>query len=364
MGLMAVFALILIILLWLQHGENKALAKEKFDLQVERSKFALELTEAVLATQEVAQEQDGAEQLVSRLFEQEGCQLRIDGTGQLRLLNSSGDDAAADLYDRGQTRLGARGLTALESCKQNFIQLAYCLAPAGDTADEATRERLALRGQYCSAASGWSPPAGEIARLRSGIEALVLEGSTDRLPYTRDVPAIQDAAGRPVSLAPLATDFVQNSQLGAERARQALGHLLRLLADRDQDEGDALQVMMAKARVESPSFGSYQVGPRSWRAHREERCDSSAECPSARKLALRLRWKKEELRRPHDMLRNKICQVLAQPGSSILAGLAEARLAPLNSNLDPATRARLDRVPADLNALRKSLRCDEQGSTR
>jgi hypothetical protein len=245
------------------------------------------------------------------------------------------DRVAAGLYDVAATSLSAEGQAALGSCQESFIRLAYCLSPIDAQAVSAATR--ASRQAECLARSGVRPEVVE--RLRKGVEALVLEGSTDAVPFG-GAPALGGAGFSPLN--PTAFAFASNAFLGAERARQALGYLLRLVQARDADSHDAFQVMLSRVVVESSSFGRYQAGPPEWRT---AGCGSSSDCAAARNLNLRIRWRKSELREPLEAIRSQVCQLATDPNSALYKGLASAGEGPA------AFAERLGCRPGDIEAV-------------
>lgn len=324
MGLMAMLALILLVMLEIQNQTNEALAiaqlktedqlakvqVERQALEDERKRFAVELLELFEDTYGLVEQQDGAERWITALFREDDCRLVMRPTGVLEMIGADGTPSAASLYDSGATQLSDAGQSALESCRANFTRLAYCLAPEAPN----TPERTAL----CLTDRRGDSDAKLAERLRVGVEAIVLEGTTDSYPLPPGTtPTIRSARGS-VPLDERSHSFVSNAYLGAERARQALGHLLGLVQAQGVDDYDALPVLMSRVRVESSSFGRFQVGPREWR---EPGCGDSPVCDAARSLGLRIRWKKAELRRPLEHIRNKVCALLADPDSAFARGL-------------------------------------------
>jgi hypothetical protein len=373
MGLMATFALALVLLLVQQKNETKvqteraeeleaekrkleeekrrlleekrrleadksALAARTRQLEQDRARFALEVIRILSVTGDVAGRQDRAETLIGALFDESDCLLELTDGGELRRKGTT----VADLYESGATVLAPQGQQALASCKANFLRLAFCLGPEGSN-----------EARWKECVQAFNQGDVEALRiLRSGVEALVLQGNTDRRPVSSAQPEpIWERRGKPVSLTPLPDAFVGNAALGAERARQALGHLLALVQGHDSEPSDALQVLMARVRVESASFGRYQAGPTDWRA--QERCDTppcppacadTLDCDAARNLSLRVRWKKEELRRPFVELRTLFCERLLASDGALAAGLKTLEE-------DPAVRAALVREYPELAAL-------------
>ena len=114
MGLMAVFALVLVMLLWLQSKTNQDLAREKAAteaelaeiaeqrqrLEEERSQFALELLSLIDTTYQIVQTQDQAEDWIRHLFEEHDCLLVLSPDGALELEAEEGGAQSAALHIR------------------------------------------------------------------------------------------------------------------------------------------------------------------------------------------------------------------------------------------------------------------------
>ncbi len=325
MGMMAVFALVLIMLLWLQSQEQAAteaeledIQREREALEEERRQFADELLALIDATYGIVQTQDRAEEWIRALFEEDDCLLVLTEDGALELSGTSGTSTAA-LYGSGETRVSAEGAAALASCRTNFLRLAYCLSPDSDVDDGATEEAQLARAALCHGDARGPEETLVVTQLRRGIEALVLEGNTDMQPVgSLRVPGIESTDAAQVELSELSENYLVNAYLGSERARQAMGHLVGLLDPHRTDDRDALPVLLSRLRVESPSFGRYQVGPREWRT---PGCDEDPSCEGARNLALRIRWQKAELRRPFETIRASVCELLRNEDSAFARGL-------------------------------------------
>jgi hypothetical protein len=270
------------------------------------------------------------------------CPLTIDDQWRLVFRKEGDDNTGATLYEPGETRLSTRGAEALSMCRHSFVRLAYCLSPpSGRGCGDGGQRRTELCEQGREGTSDTKLTDKEmraVRALRRDIEALVLEGSTDRVPYRRHTLArIETAAGGTIHHhEQLAASFSANAHLGAERARQALGHLIAQVESHHDGPCDALEVLLNLLRVETPSFGRFQVGPYD---RRERRTDvllcvpGSDECEAARSLRLRIRWREEGLRRPYQELIANLCDELTKPGSALREGMARAQR-------DPAQLAR------------------------
>jgi hypothetical protein len=327
MGLMAVFALILLILLY-NANENKD------DLKKQRQEFAEELLALLEEGSTVVKQQDRLRELLSHMFSVRDCPIRLDDQGQLTL-----KQGAAQLYKEGDVRVSKAAQAALDKCATNFFLLAKCLGTS-----KAARDAC-VAGIGASGAKRYS---SELAELRRGIQALVLQGSTDRNPYkSRYIQDIVGDKGYDLQLSRVTKTFVGNAYLGSERARQALGHLLHRVRSKSKGDADRhdpeapLEVLISRLRIESPSFGLYQAGPTPLRRKKpnsnEPECtfpkpgqslekidDAKISCEAARRLSLLLRWKKSALRRPFNVFRCRLCRLLRKPDSPFYRGLIEA----------------------------------------
>lgn len=379
LGLMAVLALVLVMLLWREGRTNAALRQQKQQLERERVEFTVELLNVVARTQRIVEDQNAAERWVRGLFDpKSGCQLEVGAGDVLRRRSaetgtpgSSAGASSDDFYGLGETKLHAHGRGALKSCCGSFLRLAFCLSPpddqgsprSGGPRDEPAAAAGASGPQFSAAErlalclEGSDPEEHQrnqqaVRLLGRGIEALVLEGNTDSEALKWNVA--RDRALHVPGLSHHPEDekrrFVDNAWLGAERARHALGYLLTLpenvaclrtlglaIAEASGDGAETTatateaertasdyvtQVLMGRVRVETPSFGRYQAGPAQWRTGR---CASSTgSCPEARNLSLKLRWRKDELRRPFLDIRHRICALLRDTKSSMSKGLRSA----------------------------------------
>jgi len=287
MGVMAVVLLILILLMRQQQKQNED--------------FTVELLDALERAEHVVSGQDEVKSWVQAVFEESDCNLRFDA--ESGILTRASGVGPATLYPTGETRLDRDARTALQSCRRNFLALAVCMGQDELAQRECTRLVDELIAEGASAGALESEKAR--AALRGDVEALVLQGNTDRVPFV--APTVRDLDDR--GLGPerwKRQAFVTNSYLGAERARQALGHLLYQVHHAGEHLGtDVTEMMMGKVRVESPSFGLYQTAGGPFSAD----CDAgTAECEAARNLALKLRLKQSSLRRPFDKIRHFFCQ--------------------------------------------------------
>ncbi len=336
MGLMAMLTLILLMLLENQQQELEDIRREKQELEQEKQElektrkdlatardqlkseqqgFAVELMKLFDRTYAIVADQDQAERMISGLFDDTDCQLMLGPTGALEVRpTDKRSRAATGLYDVAATSLSAEGQAALSSCQESFIRLAYCMSPVDAGAvPEATR---AARQATCLAESGFRPEVVE--RLREGVEALVLEGSTDSVSFG-GAPGLSGGGQTPLGQTGFA--FASNAYLGAERARQALAYLLRLVQGRNADPWDAFQVLLSRVVIESSSFGRYQAGPPEWRT---PGCGASPDCAAARNLNMRIRWRKSELREPLEEIREEVCRLARNPDSALYRGLSAA----------------------------------------
>ncbi len=315
MGLMAVFVFILILLLHEQETRTRKLealsdahALTISQLNKERAEFALEMLKLLESTWSIVERQDAAEEWLGAVFADGDCELSLSQDGVLRIASEAANDA--ELYVSGETALSEAGRRALSSCGDNFRMLANCLNPRADESPEEARACRRVR-------QGVSPEEERegVRQFRSGIEALVLEGTTDRASF-----GIFGAGAR--TGAAEARNYIENARLGAERARQAMAYLLELVRDDFRDDYDALPVFMNKIRVETSSYGRFQAGPPEWR---KGGCDVANDtCDEARRLSLGVRWKKEELRKPYEQVKSSMCQRLRNPKDPLTIGLRTA----------------------------------------
>lgn len=336
MGLMSVLVFVLMLLLARQSKTNRALAeataetgrqlaeqqrlvkeiaREREALRSERSEFAVELMQLIESTWSLVERQDDAETWLRELFGNAGCRLVLTEVGGLEIADASGQiSTAANLYASGDIRLSPEGQAALASCRANFTRLSACLSPPREGGPDSR----------CVDEAGHEPDERErhiLAELRTGLDGLVVEGSTDRFPFGNSTP-VPEAGRMPAGAAALIQNYAGNSFLGAERARQAVVFLASLVAGAGTDEYEPLAVFLSRIRVESSSFGRFQIGPTEWR---EGDCDpESTACDAARKLAFRVSWKKSELRKPYEEIRRAICGRLGKQNDPFARGLIEA----------------------------------------
>lgn len=307
MGLVGVLALLLILLL------IKAQAASR-ELEAERGEFAKELIRLFDESEKIIDRQDMVNDWLSNVFSEGTCQLSLTRTGQLTI--RSEESGPAQLYDPGSVALQREAEAALRSCLENFRRLAICLSSAPGAREQCEAMDQGTEFEELS----------EVRReFREGIEALVLQGNTDRQRYYQAPPVVSFDSWYRLEES-LTENFTENAYLGAERARQALAHLLRLVEGEGTDTTEPAQILMSRVRIESPSFGRYQAGPTErdnlplrWR---EGKC-SGVDCPEARNLSLLLRWRKEALRRPFMEIRNQFCRLLEDPDSALFRGIED-----------------------------------------
>lgn len=295
MAVMAVVVLVLFVLL----------VQQKTD----ESKFAEELEQLLVETSEMVQYQQEVLDIVRELFSTDECQVSYDG-GRLELA-----DRKAGLYGEAQVALTVEARRALKSCAEQFTTLVLCLSPRSDGVETECLRRVA--------ANSYRDPEQLqqiLATMRKGIDSLVLEGNTDKQMYRGSgVAAIQ---GLRTGLRRDDRSFVTNAYLGAERARQALGHLVAILHEQEEVPAgvDLVDILKSRVSIESPAYGKYQAGDR-WKE-----CDAAAEaCPAARNLQLEIRWKEEELRQPYLSVQKKLCGYLQDPASSFSKALGDEK---------------------------------------
>lgn len=304
MAFMATLLLVLVVL-W----REKSQEAEAHQAEAEKlAQFAEALLDALDEADQIVARQDGVAEWISFVFRETGCFL--DFNPKTKTLEPRAGKAT-ELYKPGEVRLSARAIDELRSCQDAFRQLAACMSDSPEV--RAVGCPLEQTGE-------WSR---EIAVFREDVEALVIQGNTDRVAYG-NASRIRGARG---SLRPLAKSFVSNAELGAERARQALGHLMLLVEGEDDgedtDTSSPLQVLMGRARVESPAFGRYQVGPLERRAAHD--CGDSLDCAAARNLSLRLRWRTKSLREPFKKVRDTFCAEWTNPTSQLRESVRNAK---------------------------------------
>lgn len=351
MGLMAVFILVLLTLMWRQQDDvedlrrqKEELEREKAALQAEKLKLEQEKQQIVEARKELARlfqelivkakwtidQQDSAQRWIARLFEHPGCQLTLDD--DFRLQPAQGP---ADLYGLGSTELSVIGQAQLASCRHSFRLLACALG----TRPEGRLDPLCQRSPCGHLLDEWvidEESKAAVTLIGQGLEAVVLEGNTDRIRPSRfrQIPAIGGLTAPSVDKTPWVPSFVENAHVGAERARQATGHLLHLVASEEDATGcSPPELLASRVRVESPSFGRTLVGPRFMRSESDHCPDDQDDCPNARNLSLRIRWTERELRRPINEIRQEFCKQLDDPKGPVALGLLDA-----GENLDELRR--------------------------
>lgn len=281
MGVMAVMILVLILVLVSQRRAN--------------GEFIEELLRTLEDAQGLQTRQDEVKGWVNQVFRRSDCELELDAaTGALKYRDA---ERAAELYQSGSVQLGAEGARVIRKCADAFLTLAFCL---GEKEDDQ---------QICTSRMGDAmPDPGVLSAFREGIDALTLQGNTDKEPYPseRRPRVLRD------SRAPDVSAFVSNGDLGTERAREALAHLLvgveqhaREATDIEISQGRALSLLMHHLRIESPSFGRYQAGEA---ADWHPSCASGPRCEAARNLALQLEWKEASLRSPFNRLERFFCE--------------------------------------------------------
>jgi hypothetical protein len=287
MAFMGTLILVLVVLL----HKQRAITVEHADEAKRLSDFAARLLDELVRADQVVARQDRVGVWLRHVFrETEGCGLEFNPeTNKLEPRGGS----ATELYKPGEVELSSSALLDLSRCRDAFRLIAACMSPVGSIA-----------ARECGYASdrAWTQ---QVDAFRDDIDALVITGNTDRVTYG-DAERIH-GAGR--ALRDEAKSFVGNAQLGSERSRQALGHLLILLQP-DDPAGDrtpdsVLQVFMNRASIESPAFGPFQAGPLERRVLNT--CNDTEACPEARSLAMRLRWKTTSLRDPFSGVKKVFC---------------------------------------------------------
>lgn len=302
MGLVGLLVLVLVLLLIAQ---SKKAELDRFRA-AELDAFNLELLEALRNANEIQDRQEGVKHWLSFVFKETSCDLVLDAsTGKLE---SKKKGKVSDLYAPGSTALSSTARKDLQSCRDAFRRLAACMNP-----DSSKKNALCPDAQN----PRW---VEEVKAFRAGVDSLILQGNTDRSRYKK-AASIQGLPS-PLNETPLA--FVENAYLGGERARQAMGHLLHIVdASESGDAVDAMDqrdigVLMSRLRLESASFGRYQIGPENWRASDAVFCsDDSESCEAARNLALKLRWSRKSLRRPFSQVVKTYCEEWSRRSSPI-----------------------------------------------
>ena len=266
-GLMAVFALTLMLLLWKQNKQYNDAQSAAVQLQEQQKRFAKAILDLMRNTDSIVGNQDAAETWLRNRFTENDCLLRLAIDGRLEILSGQTGDRPPDLYDSGKTQLSEAGQEALRSCRDNFLSVAYAKGQNRQPDSPETAKDICRRVKN-RLKTDLGDPADRrsIERLQAGLEALVLAGNTDRSPLNggriagRSIPRIVSSSSNKLTLDDKAASFVENSTLGAERARQALGHLLSLVQACDEGPQDALELVMSRVRIESAAFGRYQAG--------------------------------------------------------------------------------------------------------
>lgn len=290
MGVMAVVILVLLVVLERQADQNE------------------QFTEAILSALEggraVVRGQDAVDTWLEALFDVSECKLSYDArSGRLTLKSQTGE--AKELYATGRVSLRDQAQRELRQCGDALLTLSVCLNPESE--DECARRLEATLGparfeeiqERINAETAWT-----------SVEALVIQGHTDRQRYM----GARKVEGLPTTLEPHTESFIANAYLGAERARQAMGHLLAGVVESEARSAGApastghrpTYDLLGHVAVESPSFGRFQANPnRPAEAHPECR---DADCEAARRLALKVRWKRASLREPMEKVRAAFCE--------------------------------------------------------
>ena len=309
MGLMAIFALILMILI-------NQVSNDKKELEEQREEFVRDLLTTWKDSFAIYESQEGVHRFINAILSQKGCKLQLKEDGTLML--DADSEAPADLYKPDRFHLNREGERAIRGCASNFELMAKCLAP-----DDVQRTE-------CEDATGSIKNNKAVAtQFREGIEALVLQGNTDAQGTRQRTEAIK-RGGYQLYFGKRASSFVGNAYLGSERARQALGHLLFELEKSSSSKSDSqqtpIEILMSRIRIESPSYGRFQAGPNDYLNLKGERtpwreasninevltpyCSGIGACPEARRLVLALRWRPNRLRKPFNELNDNLCKLL------------------------------------------------------
>lgn len=301
MGTMAVIILVLLLVL----------SKQTLKEDTHRDKFR----EMLLEGTEIVERQDRLSRLIQSIFQESNCPLRFDpSSGRLR----GGDGTAANLYPEGSVALSLEGRVALEKCGLNFLTLVVCFDQRDAAVPTCGRLLHRLSEDDALAAQRFT----NFRQLRGQVEAMVLEGNTDRSRFYGPPPisGVRPRAFPSREALDAHTAFVSNAHLGAERARQALGKLAQVVVTTAHEIGwsdediDPLDALFGLVSVESGAFGRYQAGPTD---ARRPGCEDGADaCDEARNLSLRLRWTQGSLRRPFDAIVAFYCAELERFGGS------------------------------------------------
>lgn len=301
MGLVGLLILVLVSLLMLQSDKSE---NDRYRAQ-ELDAFNLRMLEALREAAILQARQESVNQWLAFVFEETKCSLLFNpDSGKLE---SRRESDISDLYAPGSTALSERARRDLRSCRRAFRRLAACMNP------EVPDGKAKALGCPDAVDSRWRH---EVQAFRVGVDSLVLQGNTDRTRYKKAEP-IQ---GLPGKLSETPAAFVENAFLGGERARQAMGHLLYIVDEKDDDStvrNEDLDVLISRLRMESASFGRYQVGPRTWRAPESVLCSEDPSCQAARNLALKLRWSRASLRRPFLEVVRTYCDEWVRDSSAI-----------------------------------------------
>lgn len=339
MGLMAIFALMMVVQILQVTKSNDKLKDNIKYLEATKETLKKERTEKEKATRQQAvqiaaiieqvtgqvEAQDNTRAWLAHLFKLRGCPIELE-EGELKL----GERSEA-FYNSGDFRLGVDGRQALEACRQNFLILSVCLSEHPQFAAQCIEELKEAGKGYADQGAARSLLNPQVLNtLRKDVDALVLQGNTDRIGYN----AAGGIAGLRVPLSSLDSSFVSNSFLGTERARQALGHLLSGVHGQtkstwppnqlNQLPASPSDILMSKIRVESPSFGRYQAGIPStdWNPLCE---NGKRSCAAARNLSLHISFSEEALRRPLKDVSHELCVSIGDPEDFFAQALSGQR---------------------------------------
>ena len=338
MGLMAIFALILMILI-------TQISDDKKELEEDRKEFLEKLVQTMEETFEIYESQDGVHKFINAILSQHRCKLQLKEDGTVVLDTES--EAPADLYRPDRFHLNREGEKAIKKCASNFELMAKCLSPDPKQRDDCEAATQNLKDEDGNSIENIKDVA---TQFREGIEALVLQGNTDAQGTRQRTEAIQ-RRGYQLYFGKRVNSFVGNAYLGSERARQALGHLLfeleKTLATTGEEQQSPVEILMSRIRIESASYGRFQAGPidfkdskgqqMPWRAASRINgqsvpyCEGNGSCPEARRLILSLRWRPNRLREPFYELNEDLCEMLnsrylEDAFEGDLAGKKEAQL--------------------------------------
>ncbi|MCA8979694.1 MAG: hypothetical protein KDC14_06690 [Planctomycetes bacterium] len=276
MGVMAVVILVLLVVLRRQADESE--------------EFTRAILEALEGGQAVIRSQDSVNSTLEALFRVGECQLRYDAsTGRLTLGDPT--DTPTELYATGGVTLHPAAQSGLKSCGDALLTLSICLDANRATECEG-RLRDSLGADYFTHAA--MPAWGTV-------DTLAIQGHTDAQPYDKANPI----GGLGSRLERHQASFVANADLGSERARQAMAHLIASVRGAEAGSDGVTNALLAHLSIESSAFGRFQAD---LSAPAEGCVPDREECASARRLALQIRWTPDSLQEPLEKVRAAFCR--------------------------------------------------------